>query len=328
MAKKSPFLSIIVPCHNSQNTIFKALKSIQDQSFRNWECLVIENGSSDNTIEIVKRFLESDDRFKLYSLSVKGLANARNFGLTQVTGKYISFVDSDDFIHREFLFRLVSSSFLNNADISFCDVVEIRRGQFIRLNNFHNKTLLINEAVLACELAKDYRFKSYLCNKIFRVELFRGFKFNGEILEDFEFFNFLLGKNLKAVYTPFSGYFYTFQSSSVSRTINCATRLARLPPVKRRLEIILSKYPEYAQNALKNLVTFVDLFITEIKKDPDNFALLRSKEFLDCMDFLYPHLNQLKMRKRRRFLFFLIRHRLFEIVNFYFYRVKRRSLFN
>ncbi|XCF07745.1 glycosyltransferase family 2 protein [Tamlana crocina] len=91
--------SIIIPVYNREALIGKTLKSVEKQNYRHWECIIVDDGSVDDTIEIVKLFIAKDDKFKLYERpaeSIKGASTCRNIGLQKSKGDYIIFLDSDD----------------------------------------------------------------------------------------------------------------------------------------------------------------------------------------------------------------------------------------
>ncbi len=94
----SPLVSIIIPCYNQAKFLEETLYSILNQTYSNWECLIINDGSTDETEKIAQQFVAKDQRFKYFYKENGGLSSARNFGLNKSTGNYIQFLDSDDFI--------------------------------------------------------------------------------------------------------------------------------------------------------------------------------------------------------------------------------------
>lgn len=105
-------ISIIIPVYNSDSFIEKCLISVQQQSFTNFEVLIVDDGSTDETINKINFFISSDNRFKLYThTKPQGVAAARNLGFAKSSGEYIYFLDSDDFIHPNTLEHLEKSSF-------------------------------------------------------------------------------------------------------------------------------------------------------------------------------------------------------------------------
>ncbi|WP_143531441.1 glycosyltransferase family 2 protein, partial [Rodentibacter trehalosifermentans] len=90
-------ISIIMPAYNAEKYISKAIKSVLSQSYENWELLVIDDNSNDNTVNVVKAYLH-DRRIKLFiNMKNKGAAETRNTGLDNAIGKYICFLDADDY---------------------------------------------------------------------------------------------------------------------------------------------------------------------------------------------------------------------------------------
>lgn len=101
-----PAISIIIPAYNRAEVISETLDSVLAQSFQNWECIIVDDGSKDNTFEIAAQYTEKDSRFRLYKRPDShkpGGCGARNFGFLQSKGKYIKWLDSDDIIEKELL---------------------------------------------------------------------------------------------------------------------------------------------------------------------------------------------------------------------------------
>lgn len=91
-------ISIIIPVYNVEKYIIKCLKSVKRQSFDNFECLIIDDGSKDNSIELAEKYIKDDNRFKIYHKENGGLSDARNYGINLSKGEYLFFLDSDDYI--------------------------------------------------------------------------------------------------------------------------------------------------------------------------------------------------------------------------------------
>lgn len=103
------FFSVIIPTYNRSNFIVSTLKSIQNQSFQNWECLIVDDGSIDNTSEVVKSISKLDNRFKYIYQENAERSVARNNGIRNSQGKYICFLDSDDTYENDHLEKLYHS---------------------------------------------------------------------------------------------------------------------------------------------------------------------------------------------------------------------------
>jgi glycosyltransferase involved in cell wall biosynthesis len=111
---KVPKLSIIIPCYNSENYIGKTIESVLNQTFQDWEIIIINDGSTDNSVKKITEFLQIDSRISLFSIKNGGVNSARNFGFSKIsaTSEYLHFLDSDDIIESNFLIDLIE--FLDN----------------------------------------------------------------------------------------------------------------------------------------------------------------------------------------------------------------------
>lgn len=125
--------SIIVPIYNAQKTLERCLRSLQTQSVPNFEVILVENGSSDSSGDICKAFSDTDARFHLLTqLSNLGPSGARNIGLDHATGKWIAFVDSDDFVEPDYLEQLQQAFEKNDAEAVFFGYRQISiEGKFL-----------------------------------------------------------------------------------------------------------------------------------------------------------------------------------------------------
>lgn len=113
----SKLVSIIVPCYNQAHFLNESLNSVLKQSYSNWECIIINDGSTDNTEQTVLNWTKKDNRFKYVKQQNKGLSNARNSGIKTSLGDYILPLDADDIIREDFLDKTVPE-LLENDDLA------------------------------------------------------------------------------------------------------------------------------------------------------------------------------------------------------------------
>ena len=119
-----PLVSIIVPVYNTERYLRRCLDSIRNQTFSDFEVILVNDGSIDNSDVICKEFSAKDNRFKYYYKSNDGLATTRNFALSKLSGEYVYNVDSDDYIEPQTLELLVNATNNGLADIVFCSYFE------------------------------------------------------------------------------------------------------------------------------------------------------------------------------------------------------------
>lgn len=125
-------ISVIIPMYNSENTILKCLLSIKNQTYNDFEVIIINDGSTDHSEQIVNKFIEKDNRFKLINQDNFGPGMARNKGIKKALGKYLIFIDSDDYVEKNY-FKEIYKKDENNPDVIMIDIVqENEKGKILR----------------------------------------------------------------------------------------------------------------------------------------------------------------------------------------------------
>lgn len=120
-------VSVIIPCYNQSDYIIRTLKSLQNQLHKDWECIVVNDGSTDDTYEIVQEFAKIEPRVRIISKINGGTSSARNMGLKNIKGEYIQFLDADDLLDKEkFSMQLnhMKTMMLDVSYTEFCRFVE------------------------------------------------------------------------------------------------------------------------------------------------------------------------------------------------------------
>lgn len=175
-------ISVIVPIYNVERYLQKCLDSIANQTYADFEVILVNDGSTDRSAEIAETYLR-DNRFKLINKSNGGQGQARNVGLEKAKGEYVCFIDSDDFIAPEYLGKLYELLINNKADIAQCGVSRVWDNN--DKSHAYNYTGL-NNAVYT-DIKKYIEESSFvMCNKLYRIELFKGLRFpEGIKFEDF-----------------------------------------------------------------------------------------------------------------------------------------------
>lgn len=204
-------VSIIVPCFNQAQYLDEALQSVLDQTYTNWECIVVNDGSTDNTEEVAKMWTEKDSRFKYLFQENKGLSSTRNFGITHANGEFILPLDADDKISPTYV-ALSAEAFQQDTSLKvvYCKAEKFGDESGIwRLQTFS----LINLA----------RYNMIFCSAMFKKrdwELVGGYDINLIYgLEDWEFWIALLknGGNVKCL--DEIGFYYRIKNNSMARII-------------------------------------------------------------------------------------------------------------
>lgn len=118
-----PKISVIIPVYNIEKYLARCLDSVISQTLKDIEIICVNDGSTDNSANILSVYAEKDERIKIITQSNAGISEARNIGIQKASGEFIGFVDSDDFIEKDFYEKLYTSAIKNNADIACSSVI-------------------------------------------------------------------------------------------------------------------------------------------------------------------------------------------------------------
>lgn len=207
-------ISVIVPVYNREKLLKRCLDSIINQTLKEIEIIVVNDGSTDNSEEIIKSY--KDSRIVHISKNNEGISVARNTGINMAQGEYISFIDSDDWIDLDFLEKLYNSAQKYNADLAVAGI--------IRIQKFHKKFhLKFRDEVLTNDLNKKFELcevpnKSYVWNKIYKTSKLKEFNLDFEpqiIYEDVIFTPKVLYYFNKLVTVPDTYYYYWRSTNSL-----------------------------------------------------------------------------------------------------------------
>lgn len=186
-----PKVSVIMPTYNRKKTLKKAVLSVLNQTEKDLELIIVDDGSTDGTESLVNEF--DDNRIKYFKRDNHGIGVSRNFGIENANGEYFTFVDSDDYIDENFVKKMHQKAKEDKLDIVVCNYINVYtngKQEEIKLNSFENSTLRKNpELINIINLGP--------CNKIFKKTLFK--KQDNRFLEDtkYEDVNFVI-KMLKS----------------------------------------------------------------------------------------------------------------------------------
>lgn len=286
-------ISVIVPVQNVEKSLTKCLQSIKGQTYRKLQVILIDNGSIDKSGEICERFAEYDSRFKAIHIESSNLSVAKNIGLSYVTGDYVCFVNSVDWIDAEMLEQLVTTNSKFNADIVTCRYYEDTIAEsFLALGPIETRSVSKDEAIQLC-LAQT-RTQGFLCNKLFKKDLFKSdsaIRFDEEIdyYEDLLVAMQCFFKSSSIVYSPPPHYHYYISRHLPVNIIQNIGKLTGLTAIEKAVQL-LSQDPSidirvlkdrYVELALSSLFT---LLTPENIKDPLIVALKENIYQFDLKD--------------------------------------------
>lgn len=180
-----PEISVIMPVYNAADTLQRAVETLLAQTFEDWELILVDDGSTDESAEHCHWFARADDRVKVLQHPHRSAASARNRGLEAATGRYIGFMDADDGLDPGFYALLYRLCCQENVPLSACGFIKLAEGApFSSLSVLPvTQTLDAQQALRLMFLQAPFRYS--VCNKLFHWSLFRQIRFpEGSIYED------------------------------------------------------------------------------------------------------------------------------------------------
>lgn len=226
---KKGLISIIVPVYNADKYLDVCISSILNQTYKKYEVILVNDGSKDNSLIICEKYKNKDKRVFLFSKDNGGVSSARNMGLSKASGEFVCFIDSDDFVSKEFLKILIDNINETNSDISVCGIEKTSRNEHKdEIGNIKtNKYSVFNKLDSYEEMIHNSQFAGYSCNKLYRMSLIKkmNYLFKGFMIEDFEFNSRLLNYCKKTVFTPTKLYYYYVNNDSATKTFAISDRV-------------------------------------------------------------------------------------------------------
>ncbi len=216
MTTRKPEISIIVPVNNLESYLEDCLNSILEQTFKNIEVILVNDGSIDASGFICDDYAIKDERVRVFHKEYGGVSSARNKGVQEAKGNFIGFVDGDDRIHKDMYKNLYDLCQKTRSDISICKLGREIEGKLINGNGKEFVKEMDNfEAMRQLFQGEIYRFS--LCNKLFRKSCFSNKTMfpEGRIHEDLATTYLLFSKAEKVVYTNYIGYIYVKRENSI-----------------------------------------------------------------------------------------------------------------
>lgn len=272
-------LSVIIPFYNSEQYLSQCIESIQNQTFSDLEILCVDDGSTDASAEICKRLAKSDSRIQLFSKENGGAPSARNFGMRQAMGKYLTFVDADDWLESEMYQVMVQMAEQSDADMAIVGYFKDFEGSSRPMENQKPIPDMIEDAEQLFRYAfirDEYRnFGAFVWNKLFRKQILDDGKlsFDEKLTrgDDVLFFAEAALRCKRAVYCGKHFYHYRQYDTSYTKAISL-----------ERGESILTAYQKVI--AMGSAQGFTEDTIDYLRRFYAYHAMLLLKRALDARD--------------------------------------------
>ena len=234
-------ISVIIPVYNAERYIRFALDSLVGQTFKDWEAVVIDDGSNDGSAAICDEYAARDDRFRVIHTENKGVSEARNLGIELAKGDYIGFLDSDDWLGENTYELLYDGILKYDADIASCKMVMEFPEKSETLpdqNNIGLKLYDRDDAIM--NLMKENIFHNFLWDKLYRKELMVHKFPKGRRYEDLSILAKLFSEADKVLFVPYLGCHYRQREGSIIHDDTPDNRYHWILAQYERLQFILA----------------------------------------------------------------------------------------
>ena len=224
----------------------RCIDSILAQTFTDFELILVDDGSPDKSGEICDEYAMKDSRIRVIHKLNGGLSEARNYGIDSAKGKYLCFIDSDDFVHNQYLEILYNTLKSSGADMSICEYSIYRDSDILNPKKYGDKIQYeeFNDNYLYDDHFLNNKWVNLVCawNKLYQRELFEQIRYPvGKVHEDNFTYYKLIDKAKKVVYTEEKLYYYYMSENSISRSGFSDKRLHILQAYQEQIEYFIER---------------------------------------------------------------------------------------
>ena len=279
----NPVISIIVPVYKVERFVRKCIDSILNQTFKDIEIILVDDGSPDNCGQICDDYAKTDKRIRVIHKQNGGLSDARNAGIDIARGEYIAFVDSDDYISPNMykcLYELIEK---NNADIAVCRSVLVNENEDARFENSGIGKKMDNEQALHEMICKRL-FTVNAWNKLYKTALFKDIRYPvGMLYEDLATTYKLIDKSTYVVYTDARLYAYVQRDGSIMNKTGYNVSVDKLTIISEMLDYF-NKKDVACKNDIKTCI--IRYLLNDLYKMSSRGTLLENSEYLEGLQVL------------------------------------------
>ena len=288
-------ISIIVPVYNVEKYLKRCIDSILEQTYKNLEIILVDDGSTDSSPKICDKYAEKDNRIKVVHKENGGVSDARNVGLENSSGDLIGFVDPDDYIKKGMFEYLYSGMKKYGADVSVCGVTDEYGEE--SLKGIPSSTFYVQEAEVldknkAVEgVLEDKKIVSHLWDKLYKRELWEGIYFPvGKRFEDMYVMHEVLARAEKVVLLPEEKYIYVRRSDSISFTKMNINMIHTFGAYLERLKFAEEFFSESVDVVLtQTCISAVNIYNTNLRRGG-----FEAESIAKVEDFLKSYKGQIK----------------------------------
>ncbi|MDO4902908.1 MAG: glycosyltransferase [Limosilactobacillus sp.] len=272
MKQEESAISVVIPVYNVAKYFAKCIESIINQSYKNIEIILVNDGSTDNSLEICNQYAAKDDRITVVSQTNQGLSEARNTGIRIAKGPYIMFVDSDDYVPADYCKDAIENVQKFNSDVAIFGYYRVD-GQ----KAHEHKIFDLDDGLISKEMAMESTILySYAWNKIYKLSLFDEIKYpRAKYYEDSYTTYRLFEKAGKISFINKSNYYYVNTGESIVSNMNEKTISDQFESLYNQFEFFKDSYPDVYNKSKNELIIKALRYMTFCPKS-HNLSLYQS----------------------------------------------------
>lgn len=266
-------ITVIIPVYNAEKWIEKCIKSVINQTYKNLEIILVDDGSTDDSLTICNKFLEKDRRIKVIHTENRGVSSARNEGLNNSQGKWIAFVDADDWIEKNFCEKLIKEIKESNSDVALCGYKRVTEENYESINT-NGENEVIDKKIYIEKVLNPQTAYGFCHMKIINRSLIENIRFEKSIVvgED-ALFNLMIAKNIKrAIFIKEPLYNYKINLNSTVKKFDENYVEKYLKSMQIIKEYVEKNYKD--KNVIQNFYNFIAFHVMLIAVNycyhPDN----------------------------------------------------------
>lgn len=273
-----PKISVIIPAYNVEKCIEKCVNSILEQSFSNFEIMLVDDGSKDSTPQICDKLADKDNRITVIHKENGGLSDARNAGIRKSVGKYLAFVDGDDIVDKDYLQELYSLITMEeNIEVALVRGIAFGENTTPKGSKATVSKVTTTEEMVRKIVLRD-NFGHTAWGKLFLAELWKDFQYPvGKLYEDYLTTYRVLAKTKKVAYSDAKMYFYIQHNESIMHMKCSEKTLAVLDVADQETEFMLKTWPNISDE-------IIDLQVSVYLKNLQQILNTGLDAFPSCQD--------------------------------------------
>lgn len=210
-------VSIIIPIYNVESYLKRCIESVINQTYKNLEIILVNDGSTDNCGTICDKYKNKDNRIKVIHKKNGGLSDARNAGIEIATGKYLTFIDSDDYVSIDYIEYMINMLEEKKAQLAICKVKEVWPNSKLK-DEAYTKIQVLNSKQTFENLLLDKGIEVSSYAKLYSIDLFKKLRFpKGKVYEDTAIIYKIIANANRIVYGDKYCYYYISREGSISK---------------------------------------------------------------------------------------------------------------